>query len=83
MQDRLTTSFWIWGIFEMESNPCYADLLRAGRSVLARVPRATWAIPGDLTFPGTVADVRFAPGGLSTRVHAPATFTCSEYGTEQ
>jgi hypothetical protein len=26
--DRLTISFWIWAIFDMKSNPSYADLER-------------------------------------------------------
>ena len=28
MQDRLTISFWVWGIFDMKSNPYYDDLER-------------------------------------------------------
>lgn len=26
--DKLTISFWIWAIFDMESNPCFDDLER-------------------------------------------------------
>ena len=37
MQDKLTISFWIWAIFDVETNPYYDDLERRFPGVRFRV----------------------------------------------